>query len=133
VNKLRNAPKSIWVTTLFIAFGALFNFSLGLLLSLSPETFPSIEVATTPEGSPIQLILITGVACIAVGFIYIWVIKELLNRSQFVIVVIYTLSAINILFGLFRLPLGFLTIALNLVTIYAVRTRSAKEWLNTSS
>ena len=130
---MRNAPKSILVTTIMIAIGALFNFSLGLLLSLNPETFPGIEVATTPEGSPIQLILISGIACIAVGFTYIWVLKEMLNRSPFVLVVIYTLSAINILFGLFRLPLGFVTITLNLITVYVIRTRSAKEWLNTSS
>jgi hypothetical protein len=130
---LRNAPKSILIATVLIATGAAFNFVVGLLLSLDPGSFRGIDVPTTPEGAPSQLILISGVACIAVGFVYIWVIKELLSKSQFAIVMIYTLSVINILFGLFRMPLGLLTISLNLITIFLVRTKSAKQWLNSAS
>jgi hypothetical protein len=131
--KLRNAPKSILIATVLIALGATFNFVVGLLLSLDPESFQGIDSPTTPEGAPSQLILLSGVACVAVGFVYIWVIKELLDGSQFAIVMIYTLAAINILFGLFRMPLGFLTISLNLIALFMVRTKSAKQWLNSSS
>lgn len=133
MSKLRNAPNSIVAAAILVAIAATFNFVVGLLFSLDPETFQGIVLPTTPEGAPAQLILISGVACIAVGFVYIWVIKELMNQSQFAAVMIYTLSAINILFGLFRLPLGFLTIALNVLTVILVRTNDSKQWLNSTS
>jgi hypothetical protein len=131
--KLRNAPTSILIASVLLAIGAALNFVIGLLLSLVPEIFRGIDTPTTPEGAPSQLILISGVACIAVGFVYIWIIKELLIKSQFAIVMIYTLSVINILFGLFRMPLGLLTISLNLLAVVLVRTKSAKQWLNSTS
>jgi hypothetical protein len=44
---------------------------------------------------------------------------------------IYTLSIINILFGLFRMPLGVVTIGMNLLVIFLIRSNSAKQWLST--
>lgn len=128
--KLRNAPTSILVAAFLISTGAIFNFAVGLLLSLAPQFLEGIDALTTPSGAPSQLLLIAGVACIAFGFVFVWIIKELFNKSQFAIVMIYTLSIINILFGLFRMPLGLLTISLNLLVIFLVRSNSAKQWLS---
>lgn len=128
--KLRNAPMSIQVAAFLIATGAIFNFAVGLLLSLAPQFLEGIDALTTPNGAPSQLLLIAGIACIAFGFVFVWIIKELFNKSQFAIVMIYTLSIINILFGLFRMPLGLLTISLNLLVIFLVRSNSAKQWLS---
>lgn len=128
--KLRNAPTSILVAAFLISTGAIFNFAVGLLLSLAPQFLEGIDALTTPSGAPSQLLLIAGIACIAFGFVFVWIIKELFNKSQFAIVMIYTLSIINILFGLFRMPLGLLTISLNLLVIFLVRSNSAKQWLS---
>ena len=128
--KLRNAPISILIAASLIAVGAVFNFVIGLVLSLAPQILNGIEVPTTPSGAPNQLLLISGVACIAFGFVFVWVLKELFNKSQFALVMIYTLSIINMLFGLFRMPLGVLTIGLNLLLIFLVRSNSAKQWLS---
>ena len=127
---LRNAPASILIAAVLVAIGAIFNFVIGLLLSLAPEYLEGIEVPTTPSGAPTQLLLITGIACIAFGFVFLWIIKELFNKSPFAIVMIYTISVINILFGLFRLPFGLLTISLNLFVVFMIRSNSAREWLN---
>lgn len=127
---LRNAPASILIAAVLVAIGAIFNFVIGLLLSLAPEYLEGIEVPTTPSGAPTQLLLITGIACIAFGFVFLWIIKELFNKSPFAIVMIYTISVINILFGLFRLPFGLLTISLNLIVVFMIRSNSAREWLN---
>jgi hypothetical protein len=91
-----------------------------------------IDESTTPDGAPSQLVLIAGIACIAFGFVFVWTIKEILNKSQFAIVMIYTLSIINILFGLFRMPLGLVTISLNLLVVYLIRSNSAKQWLSSN-
>ena len=129
---LRNAPPSILAAAMLIAVGAVFNFAMGLLLSLAPQLLAGIATPTTPSGAPAQLLLISGVASIIFGFVFVWIIKELFNKSHLAIVMIYTLSIINILFGLFRLPLGLVTIFLNLLVIFLVRSESAKRWLSSN-
>lgn len=130
--KLRNAPMSILVATFLISTGAVFNFAIGLILALAPQLLEGVDVTTSPSGAPSQLLLIAGIACIAFGFVFVWIIKELFNKSHSAIVMIYTLSIINILFGLFRMPLGLLTISLNLLVIFLVRSNSAKQWLSSN-
>jgi len=130
--KLRNAPISILFAATLIAIGAIFNFVIGLVLSLAPQLLHGIEVPTTPNGATTQLLVITGVACIAFGFVFIWILRELFNKSQFALVMIYTISIINILFGLFRMPLGVVTIGLNLLVMFLIRSNSAKQWLSSN-
>ena len=130
--KLRNAPTSILIAASLIAIGAVFNFVIGLLLSLAPQSLEGIDVPATPSGAPSQLLLVSGIACIAFGFVFVWILKELFNKSQFAVVMIYTLSIINMLFGLFRMPLGLLTISLNLLVILLIRSNSAKQWLSSN-
>jgi hypothetical protein len=130
--KLRTAPMSILIATFLIFTGAVFNFAIGLILALAPQLLEGVDVPTPPSGAPSQLLLIAGIACLAFGFVFVWIIKELFNKSQSAIVMIYTLSIINILFGLFRMPLGLLTISLNLLVIFLVRSNSAKQWLSSN-
>jgi hypothetical protein len=127
---LRNAPKSIISLMVLIAVGAGFNFVMGLLLALAPEVLKGIEQPATASGAPSKLILVSGVACIAIGFVYIWVVKEIANKSPLAIVMVYTLLVITSLFGMFRLPIGFLNIAANLLVLFLIRSKSAKQWLS---
>lgn len=127
---LRNAPIPILIAGILIAAGGGFNIVMGLLLSLAPQKLIGIEVTSNAIGAPSQLLLVAGVACLAFGFVFLWVLRELFNKSNSSIVMIYTISIVNILFGLFRLPFGFLTISVNLLVIYLVHTKSAKQWLS---
>ena len=113
-----------------IALGAAVNFVMGLVLALAPEILKGIEQPATASGAPSKLILISGVACIAIGFVFIWVIRELANKSPLAIVMIYTLSVIAFLFGMFRLPIGLLNIAVILLILFLIRSKSAKQWLS---
>lgn len=132
MSKLRNTPPTILVAAVLIAVGAMFNFALGLIFSLTPEILAGIEEPTTTSGAPTQLLIVSGVACIAFGFVFVWILRELFNKSQFVLVMIYALSIINILFGFFRMPVGLMTIFLNLLVIFLIRSNSAKQWLSSS-
>ena len=129
---MHNAPASIIAAMILVALGAGFNFAMGLVLSLSPELLQGIEQPTVASGAPAKLILISGVACIAFGFVCAWVIREIINKSQLVLVLVYTLSGINVLFGLFRFPLGFLTISINLLLVFLIRSKSARQWLDST-
>ena len=132
MSKLRNTPPTILVAAVLIAVGAMFNFALGLIFSLTPEILAGIEEPTTTSGAPTQLLIVAGVACIAFGFVFVWIFRELFNKSQFVLIMIYALSIINILFGFFRMPVGLITIFLNLLVIFLIRSNSAKQWLSSS-
>ena len=132
MSKLRNTPPTILVAAVLIAVGAMFNFALGLIFSLTPEILAGIEEPTTTSGAPTQLLIVAGVACIAFGFVFVWILRELFNKSQFAIVMIYALFIINILFGFFRMPVGLITIFLNLLVIFLIRSNSAKQWLSSS-
>lgn len=129
---MRNAPFSIIAIVFFGALAAGFNFLIGLFLALSPDSFIGIDQPESATGVPSRLVLISGVACIAYGFVYVWGIKELLKKSDFVFVLFYTLSGVNILIGLFRLPLGFITIFLNVLAILFMRAKSSKQWFSPS-
>lgn len=130
MKKLHNAPASIIAAILLISLGAGFNFVVGLILSLAPEILPGIEQSTVASDVPNKLILISGVACIAFGFVCAWGVREIINQSSLILVMVYTLSGINVLFGLFRLPLGLLTISINLMIIFLIRSKSARQWLS---
>jgi hypothetical protein len=129
VKKLRNAPASIIAAIVLIGSGAGFNFVMGLIFSLAPEVLKGVENPITTSGAPTKLLLASGVACIAFGFVCIWVIRELANKSQLAIVMVYLLSGVNMLFGVFRLPLGFLGISIHLMLVFFIRSKSAKQWL----
>ena len=128
---MRNAPMSILVAAFLISAGAIFNFAIGLILALAPQLLEGIDAAATPSGTPSELLVIAGIACIAFGFVFLWIIKELFNKSQSAIVMIYTVSIINILFGLFRMPIGLLTVLLNLLVILLIRSGTTRQWLST--
>ena len=132
MNKLRNTPVSIIALLAATVLGAVFNFTMGLILSLNPGALSGIDQPETAAGTPPTFILISGVACIAFGFVYVWVFKEILNKSPIVFTMAYTLVGLNILFGLFRLPLGFITISINLLTLLLIRSMSAKQWMASS-
>lgn len=113
-----------------MAFGAVFNFTLGLVISLAPELLKAIKVIKTASGAPPQLLIITGIACIAFGFVFLWVFKEIFNKSQFAIVMIYTIPSINIIFSIFRWPFGLIFVAVNLLILLLIRSPSARQWLS---
>jgi uncharacterized protein YjeT (DUF2065 family) len=130
VTKPRNPPSSILVVAVLMAFGAVFNFTLGLVFSLAPELLKAIKVTKTASGAPPQLLIFTGIACIAFGFVFLWVFKEIFNKSQFAIVMIYVIPVINIIFSIFRWPFGLIFVAVNLLILILIRSPSARQWLS---
>ena len=120
-------PLSISLTALFVVIAAVANFLLGIILVLAIKPL-EFELASG-FSKPSQVELVAGISCIIMGFVYTWVIRELLTRSQVAYTLISTVATINILFSLFRFPLGLLTLALNLTAIFLIRSKSAKSWI----
>jgi hypothetical protein len=122
-------PLSISLTALFVVIAAVANFLLGIILVLAIKPLEFDLESGSGFSKPSQVELVAGISCIIMGFVYIWVIRELLTRSQVAYTLISTVATINILFSLFRFPLGLLTLALNLTAIFLIRSKSAKSWI----
>ena len=120
-------PLSISLTAFFVVIAAVANFLLGIILVLAIKPL-EFELASG-FSKPNQVELVAGISCIIMGFVYIWVIRELLTRSQVAYTLISTVATINILFSLFRFPLGFIPLALNLTALFLIRSKSAKSWI----
>jgi hypothetical protein len=121
-------PLSISLTAFFVVIAAVANFLLGIILVLAIKPLEFDLESGSGFSKPSQVELVAGISCIIMGFVYIWVIRELLTRSQVAYTLISTVATINILFSLFRFPLGLLTLALNLTAIFLIRSKSAKSW-----
>jgi len=122
-------PLSISLTAFFVVIAAVANFLLGIILVLAIKPLEFDLESGSGFSKPSQVELVAGISCIILGFVYIWVIRELLTRSQVAYTLISTVATINILFSLFRFPLGLLTLALNLTAIFLIRSKSAKSWI----
>jgi hypothetical protein len=122
-------PLSISLTAFFVVIAAVANFLLGIILVLAIKPLEFDLESGSGFSKPSQVELVAGISCIIMGFVYIWVIRELLTRSQVAYTLISTVATINILFSLFRFPLGLLTLALNLTAIFLIRSKSAKSWI----
>ncbi|CAB4342272.1 unannotated protein [freshwater metagenome] len=126
----RTRPLPITGIAVLSAVASTFYFVIGVVLVLNPK-FDAIggnSAAALSTPSPFELI--AGICCITMGFVYIWIIRELLAKSQIAYVLIQTIVIINILFSLFRLPLGLITLTMNLAVLYFLRTKSSKTWLS---
>ena len=122
-------PLSISLTAFFVVIAAVANFLLGIILVLAIKPLEFDLESGSGFSKPSHVELVAGISCIIMGFVYIWVIRELLTRSQVAYTLISTVATINILFSLFRFPLGLLTLALNLTAIFLIRSKSAKSWI----
>ena len=122
-------PLSISLTAFFVVIAAVANFLLGIILVLAIKPLEFNLESGSGFSKPSQVELVAGISCIIMGFVYIWVIRELLTRSQVAYTLISTVATINILFFLFRFPLGLIPLALNLTAIFLIRSKSAKSWI----
>ena len=122
-------PLSISLTAFFVVIAAVANFLLGIILVLAIKPLEFNLESGSGFSKPSQVELVAGISCIIMGFVYIWVIRELLTRSQVAYTLISTVATINILFSLFRFPLGLIQLALNLTAIFLIRSKSAKSWI----
>jgi hypothetical protein len=62
------------------------------------------------------------------GLIYFWLARITMAGSATALGLITILAIINIVFGLFRLPYGWIPLALNVLVLILVSGKSARAW-----
>ena len=73
-------------------------------------------------------LFINGLLSVVLGLMYFWLAKMTLIGSATAHMLIVVLSAINMFYGLFRLPYGWGIILISLLIIIMVNTKSAKAY-----
>lgn len=125
-------PGGVMVIAALLFIAALFNLWLGILAILS--TFGDNPTITDWQGTehsiPGSVLIINGILWLLMGLIYFWIMRLTLVGSASAQLILTFFVVINIVFALFRLPEGFLAIALNLIVLLLIYTKSAKEWFS---
>lgn len=123
-------PFGITLVIILIVLSAVFDIITGLWLMVAAfGTAPSL---TDHMGNSLQVpgfyLFINGALSVVLGLMYFWLTKMTLIGSATARTIIVMLAAINLFFGLFRLPFGWGVILVSIVIMLLVSTRSAKAY-----
>lgn len=125
-----NRPVGVSIVVVLIVLSAVFDIMVGTWLVIA--AFGSGPTLTDHLGNTIEVpgfyLFLNGALSIILGLMYFWLTKMTLIGSATARTIIIMLSAINLVFGFFRLPFGWGIILVSLLIILMVNTRSAKEY-----
>lgn len=125
-----NRPVGVSIVVVLIVISAVFDLIVGTWMILS--TFGSNPTFTDHLGNSQEIsgfyLFINGLLSVILGLMYLWLAKMTLIGSATAHMLIVVLSAINMFYGLFRLPYGWGIIVISLLIIIMVNTKSAKAY-----
>ena len=125
-----NRPIGVTLVIVLIVLSAVFDLITGTWMMIA--AFGGGVELSDHLGNAIQVpgfyLFINGALSFILGLMYFWLTKMTLIGSAMARTIIVMLAAINMFFGLFRLPFGWVIIIASLVIILLVSTRSAKEY-----
>jgi hypothetical protein len=125
-----NRPVGVSIVVVLIVLSAVFDLIVGTWLMIA--AFGSAPDLTDHLGNAIEVsgfyLFINGALSVILGLMYFWLTKMTLIGSATARTIITMLAAINLFFGLFRLPFGWGIILISLLIIIMVNTKSAKAY-----
>ena len=126
MSKIAKPPRNLIALFVLAGFGGIAYLGIGVWLILGPKQ------NLTTSGVEMQpwFLLVSGLLCLILGMLYFWGISESLKRGRYVPLVAQVICIINIAFGFFRLPGGFITILINLTALILLFTPSVTAWFN---
>jgi hypothetical protein len=123
-------PASVTVVAVLIIAAAVSNLILGFALFFSSfgDNPTLTDIAGQTHTIPTFYLIINAILSVIMGLIYFWLARITLVGSATALGLITILAIINIVFGLFRLPYGWIPLALNLLVLILVSSKSARSW-----
>lgn len=123
-------PFGVVIVAALVFVSGLFDLVLGAVFMLAPfATDPALtNVVGQSQQVPDFFLFVNGLLSFVLGLMYLWLTKMTLIGSQTAYVLVNFLSILNIFFGLFRLPLGWVVIALSGLALVLVNTKAARDW-----
>ena len=123
-------PAGVTIVAVLILISALFNLAFGVWMMLAPlGNNPTItDFLGNAQEIPSFYLVVNGLLSVILGLLYLWLMRRTLAGSESAYVLITALSAINIFFGLLRLPYGWGIIFVSAIILLMVNSRSARAW-----
>ncbi len=125
-------PGGVTFVIVLIWVSAVFNAIIGVWMMLAP--FGQNPTITDIQGNTFELpgfwLFINGALSLLLAFMYVWLARMASIGAASAQVIIQALAVINIIFGLFRLPYGWLGLVLNILILIIASGASAKAWFS---
>ncbi|MGD9957055.1 MAG: hypothetical protein AB7O74_13310 [Candidatus Nanopelagicales bacterium] len=125
-------PGGVTFVIVLIWIAAVFNAIIGIWLMLAP--FGQNPTITDIQGNQQELpgfwLFMNGALSLLLGFMYVWLARVASIGAASAQVIIQALAVINIIFGLFRLPYGWLGLVLNILILIIASGAKAKAWFS---
>ena len=125
-------PGGVTFVIALIWISALLNAALGIWMMLAP--FGQNPTITDVQGNTVELpgfwLFMNGALSLLLAFMYVWLARMASIGAASAQVIIQALAVINIVFGLFRLPYGWLGLVLNILILVIASGASAKAWFS---
>ena len=123
-------PGGVTFIIVLIWLSAIVNAALGVWLVLAP--FGQNPTITDATGNTFELptfwLVVNGALSLLLAFLYVWLANAAGRGLAGAQVIIQALAVINIVFGLFRLPYGWVALVLNVLVLVLASGSSAKAW-----
>jgi hypothetical protein len=123
-------PGGVTFVMVLIWIAAVFNAAVGIWLMLAP--FGQNPTVSDHLGNAVELpgfwLFVNGALSLLLAFMYVWLARAAGRGLAGAQVIIQALAVINIIFAFFRLPYGWLALALNVAILVIVSGASAKAW-----
>ncbi len=123
-------PGGVTFIIVLIWLSAIVNAALGVWLVLAP--FGQNPTITDALGNTYELpgfwLFVNGALSLLLAFLYVWLANAAGRGLAGAQVIIQALAVINIVFGLFRLPYGWVALVLNVLVLVLASGSSAKAW-----
>lgn len=125
-------PGGVTFVIVLIWIAAVFNAIIGIWMMLAP--FGQNPTITDIQGNQQELpgfwLFMNGALSLLLAFMYVWLARMASIGAASAQVIIQALAVINIIFGLFRLPYGWLGLVLNILILIIASGASAKAWFS---
>ena len=123
-------PVGVTLVAVLILISGIFNIGFGIWMMLAPiGNNPTVtDLFGNAQEVPGFYLFANGLLSAILGLMYLWLMSLTLDGSATAYTLITVLSAINIFFGLLRLPYGWGIIFVSAIILLMVNTRSARQW-----
>lgn len=123
-------PASVLLVATLVVLSAVFDLAFGVWMVLSPfgPDLAVTDLTGNTQSVPGFVLVINGLLSVVLGLMYLWLARETLIGSRTAYLLVNILATINIVFGLLRLPYGWVVIGLSAVALLAANTSRAREW-----
>lgn len=132
MNNQRSQPVVITVLLFLIGSFSAGFISVGIVSAFAPQLLRDGIGLTSGPQIPSELELVAAIACLFYGLVGIWGFQELRKKSQTALLLVQSLATLNIIFGLFRFPLGLFLVSLNVLALVLARSATTKSWVGKS-